>query len=61
MQPVNLIMAGSARGRLRTGRFLDRNREPHAKLLVSIGQIMGLDVNGVGDRDANSGPLAGLV
>ena len=61
MQPVNLIMAGGARGGLRTGRFIDRNREPHAKLLVSIAQIMGLDVNGIGDRDANSGPLAGLV
>jgi hypothetical protein len=61
MQPVNLILAGSARGRLRTGRFLDRNREPHAKLLVSIAQLMGLDLNGVGDRDANSGPLTGLV
>ena len=36
MQPVNLILAGGARGALPTGRFLDRNREPHAKLLVSI-------------------------
>jgi len=61
MQPIPLIMAGSARGGLVTGRFLDRNREPHAKALVSICQLMGLDVNGVGDRDPDSGPLAGLV
>jgi hypothetical protein len=47
--------------RLATGRFLDRNREPHAKLLVSICRLMGLsDVNGVGDISANSGPLAGI-
>jgi hypothetical protein len=61
MQPVNLILAGGARGALVTGRFLDRNREPHAKLLVSICRLMGLaDVNGVGDINANSGPLAGI-
>jgi hypothetical protein len=61
MTPVNLVLAGGARGALRTGRLLDRNREPHAKLLVSISQMMGLNVTGVGDRDPNSGPLAGLV
>jgi hypothetical protein len=61
MTPVHLIMAGGARGGLRTGRFIDRPREPHAKALVSICQLMGLEVNGVGDRDPNSGPLAGLV
>jgi hypothetical protein len=61
MQPINLVLAGGARGTLPTGRFLDRNREPHAKLLVSICRMMGLDVSGVGDRDPNSGPLTGLV
>jgi hypothetical protein len=61
MQPIPLILAGSARGGLATGRWLDRSREPHAKALVSICQIMGLDVNSVGDRDPSSGPLDGLV
>lgn len=61
MQPVPLIFAGNARGGLRTGRFLDVDREPHAKALVSICQLMGLEVNGVGDRDPDSGPLPGLV
>jgi hypothetical protein len=61
MQPVNLILAGGARGALTTGRFLDRNREPHAKLLVSICRLMGVaDINGVGDINASSGPLAGV-
>ena len=56
-----LQLYGGARGALPTGRFLDRNREPHAKLLVSICRLMGLsDVNGVGDINANSGPLAGI-
>jgi hypothetical protein len=61
MQPVNLVMAGSARGALVTGRWIDRQREPHAKLLVSICRLMGLsDINSVGDINANSGPLAGV-
>ena len=60
MQPINLVLAGGARGGLTGGRFLDRNGEPHAKLLVSICQLMGLDINGVGDRNPNSGPLAGV-
>ncbi len=61
MQPAHFVMAGSARGALQTGRVLSYDREPHAKLLVSIAQLMGLDLNGVGDRDPDSGPLSGLV
>jgi hypothetical protein len=61
MQPVNLILAGGARGALTTGRWIDRRNEPHAKLLVSICRLMGLsEVNGVGDINANSGPLSGI-
>jgi hypothetical protein len=60
MQPINLVLAGGARGGLTGGRFLDRNGEPHAKLLVSICRLMGLDLNGVGDRNPDSGPLAGV-
>jgi hypothetical protein len=60
MQPAPIFLAGGARGKLTTGRWLDRNNQPHARLLVSIGRIMGLDINSVGDIDVNSGPLAGV-
>jgi len=60
MQPVNLILAGGARGALPTGRFLDRNREKHAKLLVSICRLMGSNVNSFGNIDVDTGPLAGI-
>lgn len=61
MQPVNLILAGGARGALTTGRFLEYNNEPHAKLLVSVLRLMGAsDVNSFGNRDENSGPLVGV-
>ena len=56
-----MVMAGGARGALQTGRFLDFDGEEHAKLLVSIGQLMGLDINSFGNREPNSGPLSGLA
>jgi hypothetical protein len=54
-------MAGSAGGALRTGRYLNLTGKPHAMLLVSIAQLMGLTINSVGNRNTNSGPLPGLV
>jgi hypothetical protein len=54
-------MAGSGQGALRTGRMIDVNNEPHAKLLVSICQMMGLTTNGVGDINPDSGPLTKLA
>jgi hypothetical protein len=61
MERVPFVMAGRARGALTTGRSLDFDRQQHAKLLVSVAQIMGLDRNGFGNRDSNSGPLSGLA
>jgi hypothetical protein len=57
------ILAGSAGGALKsTGRFLNfPAKTPHAKLLVSIVQLMGLPLTSVGNIAPNSGPLAGLV
>ena len=56
------IMAGKAGGALRTGRFLNFDKQEHAKLLVSVAQLMGMSsLNSVGNRVMNSGPLAGLV
>ncbi len=61
MQPVNLILAGGARGALTPGRYLNVNGKKHAELLVSIAQLMGLELNSVGNINVDSGPLAGLV
>jgi len=55
------ILAGSAGGALKTGRFLDFSGTGHVKLLVSIAQLMGLSTNSVGDIQPNSGPLPGLA
>ena len=55
------MMIGKARGALRTQRNLSFDTQDHAKLLVSIAQIMGVETNSIGDRKPNSGPLSGLV
>lgn len=64
MFPVNLVLAGGARGALQTGRFLDvggPDGEHHAKLLVSMCRLMGVDVSSYGNIDPDSGGLAGVA
>jgi hypothetical protein len=62
MQPWPTVLIGGAQGALRTGRFLDVNKEPAAKLLVSVLQMMGMDgVTTIGNVDADSGPLTQLA
>ena len=59
---VPFLLAGKAGGALRTGRYLNfTSFTPHAKLLVSVAQLMGMSITGVGDINPNSGPLAGLA
>ena len=62
MERVPFMLAGKAGGALRTGRFLNYDKQEHAKLLVSVAQLMGLStVNTVGNRQTSAGPLAGLL
>ena len=60
MEKVPFIIAGGAAGALATGRALDFNGQDHARLLVSIGRLMGLDMDSFGNREPGSGPLAGI-
>jgi len=62
MQPWPCVLIGGARGALRTGRFLELDKEPSAKLLVSILQAMGLaSTTSIGNVDPDSGPLTELA
>jgi hypothetical protein len=62
MRPWCVVLAGGSALGMRTGRFLDVSNEPSAKLLVSVCQMMGLtSQTGVGNIDAESGPLAGFA
>jgi len=56
-----LIVAGGANLGVVQGRNLNYDGQKHAKLLVSIAQIMGLSTNSIGDIAPDSGPLAGLA
>ncbi len=54
------VLAGSAGGKLRAGRFLDfsSNRRDNNQMLVSIGQAMGAtDLTTFGDPSGATGPL----
>jgi Protein of unknown function (DUF1552) len=60
MERAPFIMAGGAGGALKPGRWLSFDGQPHAKLLVSIGKMMGLEIDTFGNRDVGSGPLPGI-
>ncbi len=59
-QPLPLVLAGGAGGRLQFGRGLLTPGQPHASALVSICNALGVDLDTVGDVDPNTGGLAGL-
>lgn len=54
------ILAGNAGGALQTGRLLDFKEDAHSKLLVSIANMMDVNVNSFGYTGHGSGGLAGL-
>jgi hypothetical protein len=60
-QNVPFLLAGSAGGAFRTGRFLDFGGRSHIDLLVSVLNAFGVDVNTFGHPDFVSGALPGLV
>lgn len=55
------LLAGSAGGSLKIGRYLSFKDQPHNNLLVSVCHAMGLsDVTSFGIRGVCTGPLSGL-
>jgi hypothetical protein len=58
------VLAGSAGGKIRAGRFIDygTTRHDNNKMLVSIGQAMGAaDLTSFGDASGATGPLPNLA
>lgn len=62
---VPFVLAGRAGGALETGRFLNYRSgdklQPHTKLLVSIANAMGVDIDSYGYTGEGKGPLGGLL
>jgi hypothetical protein len=58
---VPFVIAGSAGGYFKTGRYLDYGSQPHQKLLVSICHGMGLKNPTFGDPSHGVGELDGLT
>jgi hypothetical protein len=61
MDNTPFLFLGGAAGALRGGRYLNVGGQQHVKALVSACQLMGMDVNSLGNRSMNSGGLTGLV
>lgn len=55
---VPYTVAGRGGGTVRTGRLLNRPGQPHAKLLISLAQAMGVPLESFG---AGQGGLSGLL
>jgi hypothetical protein len=54
------ILAGGAGGALTTGRWLNFTDDSHTKLLVSIANLMGVNINSFGYTGHGTGGLTGL-
>jgi hypothetical protein len=57
---VPYIFAGGGGGTLNTGRYLTFNGISHNRLLDSVAQAMGIDVNGGGYQRHRDGPVDGI-
>lgn len=58
---IPFVMAGSAGGHFRTGRYLRFDRASHCDLLTSLAQAYGVEADRFGDVRFSNGPLPGLV
>jgi hypothetical protein len=56
---VPFVIAGGGNGYWKTGQYLKFAAEPHQKLLVTLGQSMGIEMDSFGAPDV-TGALAGL-
>ena len=54
------VVLGSARGAIRTGRFLKYDRVPHNNLLVSLANAMDVPIKTFGKPEWCTGPLSGF-
>ena len=61
-QPLPVVIAGSAGGALRSGRFVTYSpQQPHNNLLVSIANAMGTSITTFGNPAYCTGPLSNLT
>jgi hypothetical protein len=64
---VPFVLAGGAGGALETGRYLDYRKtnngknQPHTKLLVSIANALGVEIDSYGYTGEGTGALSGLL
>lgn len=57
---VPWVLAGPAGGAFTPGRYVDLGGVPHARVMVSICQALGLDNESFGDAEVGTGPVEDL-
>ena len=60
-ESVPFVIAGSAGGHFRTGRYINAQGQSHSHLLVSLCQAFGIEIDTFGNPTTGTGPLGGLV
>ncbi len=60
-QRMPFVMAGSAGGYFKTGRYMQYDHAPHNDLLVSLQNAFGIEATTFGAPEFCNGPLAGLT
>jgi hypothetical protein len=58
---IPFVLLGSLGGRLRTGKVASFPGQSHAKLLVNVGQALGMPITTFGDPTFGNAPLPGLL
>jgi hypothetical protein len=57
-QLLYLLAGGSGFPELKPGRYIDRSGVPHNNMLVTIANLMGVDVDTFGDPELCTGAMA---
>ncbi len=61
LDEIPFLLAGSAGGAIKTGRYLQYDHAPHNNLLVAILNAFGVETDTFGNPDFCTGPLTGLL
>jgi hypothetical protein len=58
---LRVFLLGSAGGALKTGTYMQLDKQPHQKLLVTLMNLMGVNENQFGDASYGTGVLPGVM
>lgn len=60
-QDIPVVLAGNVSGKLKTGQYLKFGARQHVDLLLTIAQVMGLDIQTIGDPALRAKPITQIL